>query len=107
MGLDWMRQRQHTNLPSFALRDMRLSVTGSLAESIVAQALAGLSAAQDRLVRGNYICAHKHTFTHRTQTHTVTWLLPCGSSVMSSGVIEPRDISGFPQTMAETLHPHL
>ncbi|XP_036201953.1 capping protein, Arp2/3 and myosin-I linker protein 2 isoform X1 [Myotis myotis] len=32
------------------LRDMRLSVTGSLAESIVAQALAGLSAAQDRLV---------------------------------------------------------
>ncbi|XP_036897385.1 capping protein, Arp2/3 and myosin-I linker protein 2 isoform X3 [Sturnira hondurensis] len=32
------------------LRDMRLSVTGSLAESIVAQALAGLSAALDRLV---------------------------------------------------------
>ncbi|KAM7059063.1 capping protein, Arp2/3 and myosin-I linker protein 2 isoform 3-T3 [Molossus nigricans] len=32
------------------LRDMRLSVTGSLAESIVAQALEGLSAAQDRLV---------------------------------------------------------
>lgn len=32
------------------LRDMRLSVTGSLAESIVAQALAGLSAARDRLV---------------------------------------------------------
>ncbi|XP_044616753.1 capping protein, Arp2/3 and myosin-I linker protein 2 isoform X1 [Equus asinus] len=32
------------------LRDMRLSVTGTLAESIVAQALAGLSAARDRLV---------------------------------------------------------
>ncbi|XP_019511092.1 PREDICTED: capping protein, Arp2/3 and myosin-I linker protein 2 isoform X3 [Hipposideros armiger] len=32
------------------LRDMRLSVTGSLAESIVAQALAGLNAARDRLV---------------------------------------------------------
>ncbi|XP_008565993.1 PREDICTED: leucine-rich repeat-containing protein 16C [Galeopterus variegatus] len=32
------------------LRDIRLSVTGTLAESIVAQALAGLSAAQDRLV---------------------------------------------------------
>ncbi|KFO19993.1 Leucine-rich repeat-containing protein 16C [Fukomys damarensis] len=32
------------------LRDMRLSVTGTLAESIVAQALAGLRAAQDRLV---------------------------------------------------------
>ncbi|EPY84198.1 leucine-rich repeat-containing protein 16C-like protein [Camelus ferus] len=31
-------------------RDMRLSVTGTLAESIVAQALAGLSAARDRLV---------------------------------------------------------
>ncbi|XP_019511098.1 PREDICTED: capping protein, Arp2/3 and myosin-I linker protein 2 isoform X4 [Hipposideros armiger] len=31
------------------LRDMRLSVTGSLAESIVAQALAGLNAARDRL----------------------------------------------------------
>ncbi|XP_053459964.1 capping protein, Arp2/3 and myosin-I linker protein 2 isoform X3 [Nycticebus coucang] len=32
------------------LRDMRLSVTGTLAESIVAQALAALSAARDRLV---------------------------------------------------------
>ncbi|XP_033263561.2 capping protein, Arp2/3 and myosin-I linker protein 2 isoform X9 [Orcinus orca] len=32
------------------LRDMRLSVTGTLAESIVAQAVAGLSAARDRLV---------------------------------------------------------
>uniref|UniRef100_A0A2K5E7M3 Capping protein, Arp2/3 and myosin-I linker protein 2 n=1 Tax=Aotus nancymaae TaxID=37293 RepID=A0A2K5E7M3_AOTNA len=32
------------------LRDMRLSITGTLAESIVAQALAGLSAARDRLV---------------------------------------------------------
>ncbi|XP_023582539.1 capping protein, Arp2/3 and myosin-I linker protein 2 [Trichechus manatus latirostris] len=32
------------------LRDMRLSVTGTLAESIVAQALAGLSAARDQLV---------------------------------------------------------
>ncbi|XP_045389476.1 capping protein, Arp2/3 and myosin-I linker protein 2 isoform X2 [Lemur catta] len=32
------------------LRDMRLSVTGTLAENIVAQALAGLSAARDRLV---------------------------------------------------------
>ncbi|XP_037671578.1 LOW QUALITY PROTEIN: capping protein, Arp2/3 and myosin-I linker protein 2 [Choloepus didactylus] len=32
------------------LRDMRLSVTGTLMESIVAQALAGLSAARDRLV---------------------------------------------------------
>nr|XP_020138123.1 capping protein, Arp2/3 and myosin-I linker protein 2 isoform X4 [Microcebus murinus] len=32
------------------LRDMQLSVTGTLAESIVAQALAGLSAARDRLV---------------------------------------------------------
>ncbi|XP_023379313.1 capping protein, Arp2/3 and myosin-I linker protein 2 isoform X1 [Pteropus vampyrus] len=32
------------------LRDMRLSVTRSLAESIVAQALTGLSAARDRLV---------------------------------------------------------
>ncbi|XP_062966815.1 capping protein, Arp2/3 and myosin-I linker protein 2 [Cynocephalus volans] len=32
------------------LRDIRLSVTGTLAESIVAQALADLSAAQDRLV---------------------------------------------------------
>ncbi|MBV94465.1 Capping protein, Arp2/3 and myosin-I linker protein 2, partial [Eschrichtius robustus] len=31
------------------LRDMRLSVTGTLAESIVAQAVAGLSAARDRL----------------------------------------------------------
>ncbi|KAK2085275.1 Capping protein, Arp2/3 and myosin-I linker protein 2 [Saguinus oedipus] len=31
------------------LRDMRLSITGTLAESIVAQALAGLSAARDRL----------------------------------------------------------
>ncbi|XP_077743360.1 capping protein, Arp2/3 and myosin-I linker protein 2 isoform X7 [Canis aureus] len=32
------------------LRDMRLSVTGTLAESIVAQALEGLNAARDRLV---------------------------------------------------------
>ncbi|XP_054235621.1 capping protein, Arp2/3 and myosin-I linker protein 2 isoform X1 [Homo sapiens] len=32
------------------LRDMRLSITGTLAESIVAQALAGLSAARDQLV---------------------------------------------------------
>uniref|UniRef100_A0A8C8ZEY0 Capping protein regulator and myosin 1 linker 2 n=1 Tax=Prolemur simus TaxID=1328070 RepID=A0A8C8ZEY0_PROSS len=32
------------------LRDMQLSVTGTLAENIVAQALAGLSAARDRLV---------------------------------------------------------
>ncbi|XP_021112501.1 LOW QUALITY PROTEIN: capping protein, Arp2/3 and myosin-I linker protein 2 [Heterocephalus glaber] len=32
------------------LRDIRLSVTGTLSENIVAQALAGLSAAQDRLV---------------------------------------------------------
>nr|XP_005896661.1 PREDICTED: leucine-rich repeat-containing protein 16C [Bos mutus] len=32
------------------LRNMRLSVTGTLAESIVAQAVAGLSAARDRLV---------------------------------------------------------
>ncbi|XP_017168230.1 capping protein, Arp2/3 and myosin-I linker protein 2 isoform X4 [Mus musculus] len=32
------------------LRDMRLSITGTLAESIVAQALAGLHAARDRLV---------------------------------------------------------
>ncbi|XP_006878957.1 PREDICTED: leucine-rich repeat-containing protein 16C [Elephantulus edwardii] len=32
------------------LRDMRLSVTGTLAESIVAQAVVGLSAARDRLV---------------------------------------------------------
>ncbi|XP_058135822.1 capping protein, Arp2/3 and myosin-I linker protein 2 isoform X2 [Dasypus novemcinctus] len=32
------------------LRDMRLSVTGTLTESIVTQALAGLSAARDRLV---------------------------------------------------------
>ncbi|XP_066098619.1 capping protein, Arp2/3 and myosin-I linker protein 2 isoform X2 [Saccopteryx bilineata] len=32
------------------LRDMRLSVTGSLAENIVVQALAGLSAARDQLV---------------------------------------------------------
>ncbi|XP_007938451.1 capping protein, Arp2/3 and myosin-I linker protein 2 [Orycteropus afer afer] len=32
------------------LRDMRLSVTGTLADSIVAQALAGLNAARDRLV---------------------------------------------------------
>ncbi|XP_076988862.1 capping protein, Arp2/3 and myosin-I linker protein 2 [Tamandua tetradactyla] len=32
------------------LRDMRLSVTGTLMESIVAQALAGLNAARDRLV---------------------------------------------------------
>uniref|UniRef100_A0A2I3H8B7 Capping protein, Arp2/3 and myosin-I linker protein 2 n=1 Tax=Nomascus leucogenys TaxID=61853 RepID=A0A2I3H8B7_NOMLE len=31
------------------LRDMRLSITGTLAESIVAQALAGLSAARDRV----------------------------------------------------------
>ncbi|XP_037371809.1 capping protein, Arp2/3 and myosin-I linker protein 2 [Talpa occidentalis] len=33
------------------LRDMRLAVTGTLAESIVAQALEGLSAARDRLVQ--------------------------------------------------------
>ncbi|XP_031197066.1 capping protein, Arp2/3 and myosin-I linker protein 2 isoform X2 [Mastomys coucha] len=32
------------------LRDMRLSITGTLVESIVAQALAGLHAARDRLV---------------------------------------------------------
>ncbi|XP_051024723.1 capping protein, Arp2/3 and myosin-I linker protein 2 [Acomys russatus] len=32
------------------LRDMRLSITGTLAESIVAQALAGLHAARDQLV---------------------------------------------------------
>ncbi|KAM4833946.1 capping protein, Arp2/3 and myosin-I linker protein 2 isoform 4-T4 [Thomomys bottae] len=32
------------------LRDMRLSITGTLAESIVAEALAGLSAARDHLV---------------------------------------------------------
>ncbi|XP_060041290.1 capping protein, Arp2/3 and myosin-I linker protein 2 isoform X3 [Erinaceus europaeus] len=34
----------------YRLRDMRLSVTGTLADSIVAQALEGLSAARDRLV---------------------------------------------------------
>uniref|UniRef100_A0A452V117 Capping protein, Arp2/3 and myosin-I linker protein 2 n=1 Tax=Ursus maritimus TaxID=29073 RepID=A0A452V117_URSMA len=49
------------------LRDMRLSVTGTLAESIVAQALEGLNAARDRLVRENCahacmcVCAHAHT----------------------------------------------
>lgn len=52
---------------SLALRDMRLSVTGTLAESIVAQALEGLNAARDRLVRENCahacmcVCAHAHT----------------------------------------------
>lgn len=41
---------------------MRLSVTGTLAESIVAQAVAGLSAARDRLVSRN--CGLTHTDTH-------------------------------------------
>lgn len=35
---------------------MRLSITGTLAESIVAQALEGLHAARDRLVRRNFAC---------------------------------------------------
>ncbi|XP_025776473.1 capping protein, Arp2/3 and myosin-I linker protein 2 [Puma concolor] len=42
------------------LRDMRLSVTGTLAESIVAQALEGLNAARDRLVES---LAHQATVT--------------------------------------------
>lgn len=70
-------------LPFLALRDMRLSLTGSLAESIVAQALAGLSAALDRLVRGS------------VHWHTHTW--PPGHCL--AGVLHyllPRDILGFP-----------
>ncbi|XP_053459944.1 capping protein, Arp2/3 and myosin-I linker protein 2 isoform X1 [Nycticebus coucang] len=50
------------------LRDMRLSVTGTLAESIVAQALAALSAARDRLVRGSCVCVC-------TPTHSIMAVL--------------------------------
>lgn len=42
---------------------MRLSVTGTLAESIVAQAVAGLSAARDRLVSRNCGLIHTHLVT--------------------------------------------
>uniref|UniRef100_A0A2K6T7K2 Capping protein, Arp2/3 and myosin-I linker protein 2 n=1 Tax=Saimiri boliviensis boliviensis TaxID=39432 RepID=A0A2K6T7K2_SAIBB len=66
------------------LRDMRLSITGTLAESIVAQALAGLSAARDRLVE------------NLAQQATVT--MPPSLPVLNGGQpspLEPGELEGL------------
>ncbi|XP_070255069.1 capping protein, Arp2/3 and myosin-I linker protein 2 isoform X5 [Myotis yumanensis] len=72
------------------LRDLRLSVTGSLAESIVAQALAGLSAAQDRLVRRN--CAYTHIHTHclvESLAQQTTVAMPSATLALEEGQPTP------------------
>lgn len=83
-GLDWNEQDwaeiAHSSLLSLALRDMRLSVTGTLAESIVAQALEGLNAARDRLVRDNR--AHAPHARTGTRTHIPTVTCHCLAGVL-------------------------
>ncbi|XP_011923455.1 PREDICTED: leucine-rich repeat-containing protein 16C [Cercocebus atys] len=74
------------------LRDMRLSITGTLAESIVAQALAGLSAARDQLVES---LAHQATVTMPSALPA-----PDGGE---PGLLEPGELGGlfFPEEEKE------
>uniref|UniRef100_A0A2R9CFV3 Capping protein, Arp2/3 and myosin-I linker protein 2 n=1 Tax=Pan paniscus TaxID=9597 RepID=A0A2R9CFV3_PANPA len=74
------------------LRDMRLSITGTLAESIVAQALAGLSAARDRLVES----------LAQQATVTVPPALPAPDGGEPS-LLEPGELEGlfFPEEKEE------
>uniref|UniRef100_A0A2K6A0X0 Capping protein, Arp2/3 and myosin-I linker protein 2 n=1 Tax=Mandrillus leucophaeus TaxID=9568 RepID=A0A2K6A0X0_MANLE len=74
------------------LRDMRLSITGTLAESIVAQALAGLSAARDQLVES---LAHQATVT-------IPSALPAPDGG-EPGLLEPGELGGlfFPEEKEE------
>ncbi|XP_011787521.1 PREDICTED: leucine-rich repeat-containing protein 16C [Colobus angolensis palliatus] len=74
------------------LRDMRLSITGTLADSIVAQALAGLSAARDRLVES---LAHQATVT-------MPPALPAPDGAEPS-LLEPGELEGlfFPEEEKE------
>ncbi|XP_045238574.1 capping protein, Arp2/3 and myosin-I linker protein 2 isoform X2 [Macaca fascicularis] len=74
------------------LRDMRLSITGTLAESIVAQALAGLSAARDQLVE--------------SLAHQATVIMPSALPAPEGGepgLLEPGELGGlfFPEEEKE------
>ncbi|XP_039078353.1 capping protein, Arp2/3 and myosin-I linker protein 2 isoform X2 [Hyaena hyaena] len=83
------------------LRDMRLSVTGTLAESIVAQALEGLNAARDRLVREN--CAYIHVESLAQQA---TVAMPPAIPALDGGEpspLGPGELEGlfFPEEVRE------